>query len=333
MAIDEAPMTAHDRHPAWSPLFNTQRSAVDFLSGEAAHHIASSPSRAAWLKALAPRVADIDNPADAAAALAELRAFGAMLEAGLEVTPLTPGGVPTPDFHADAGDGKVLVEVHAKHEHGDETWRRQAVARGEDVPGVERSTSRIGEGSISFTTMVVHPGGKPDPNKPHDSVQANVISKLCAAKGKETQIDAGLPSVLWLDLSYFDPMSKTLLDQAQPLLSGHGLMTGAIWHAFYGWKGAPIIEGHRHRPPMAHDGRFRLTGKNKSRLAAVIVTVEMGLILLENPWAVRPLPGLFRRSCLDLPWFQIGHSVANWTPGEAEALVAIQRARVEALAR
>jgi hypothetical protein len=326
-------MSAWERHPAWSPLFNRQPSAVDFLSNEAADRIVATRAREGWLTALAPRVADIESPSEAAAALAELRAFGAMLEAGLEVTPLAPNGAPTPDFHADAGDGKVLVEVHAKHEHGDETLRRQAVARGEEVPGVERSTSSVGEATVTFTTMVLHPGGKPNPANPHDSVQANVISKLCNAKGKETQMSSDIPGVLWLDLSYFDPMSESLLNQAQPLLSGHGIMSGAIWHAFYGWKGAPIIEGHRARPPMAHDGRFRRSGKEKSGLAAVIVTVEKGLVLLENPWTDRALPDLFRRSCLNLPWFHIGHSVANWTPDEAEKLVGVQRARIEALAR
>lgn len=330
-AIENAPMVGWEGHPAWSPLLNSKPSAVDVLSNKSACLVADSRTGLGWLKGLTPRVADIESPSEAASALAELRAFGAMLEAGLDVTPVKTSGVPTPDFYADAGDGRVLVEVFAKHEHGDETLSREAVERGEEVSGVERSTSNLKTATLTFTTMVMHPGGKPDPSNPHDSVQANVISKLCAAKGTESQIARDMPSVLWLDLSYFDPISRALLEQAQPLIAGFGLTSGAIWHAFYGWKGAPLMEGDHARPPMAHDGRFRLSGQSKSRLAAAIVTFDSGLLLLENPWASRPLPYGFRHKCVTLPWFNIGNSIANWVPGEAEGLVALQRERIEAL--
>jgi hypothetical protein len=68
-----------------------------------------------WIAALKPRILDRTDPANAASALAELRAYGGLLEAGFAVTPGKGQKGPKPEFHVDAGDGSsVLVEVHAK---------------------------------------------------------------------------------------------------------------------------------------------------------------------------------------------------------------------------
>lgn len=335
-AIDEAPFFAGDRHPIWSALFQHQASATDFLTRRAADALARLPELREAMRDVIERAAGTENIPDAAAALAELRAFGAMLEAGLDVKPITAGGRrgATPDFVVNAGDGEVTVEVHARHEAGQQTTFRQAVANGEDLPDVDRRSEKVGNHTVTFTTTALYPGGKPDPDNPFDSIQANVISRLCRAKDTEAQRREGVPSVLWLDLSQFGAMTHTLLEQTIPLVSGHiGLTSGAIWHAFYGWKGAPILEeGNRKRIEMGHDGRFRLSGAKKSHLAAVIVCFEKGLILFENPWAEIRLPHAFRRRCERLPWFKLGHSVADWSPGETEALVALTTKRIVALA-
>lgn len=334
--IDAAPLFAGDRHPIWSALFQQQASATDFLTRKAADALACLPDQREAMRAVIERAASTENIPDAAAALAELRAFGGMLEAGLSVQPLTVGGRrgATPDFVVDAGDGEVTVEVHARHEAGQQTTFRQAVASGQDLPGVDRRSEKIGNHTLTFTTTALYPGGKPDRDNPFDSIQANVISRLCRAKDKEAQRREGVPSVLWLDLSHFGAMTHTLLEQTIPLVSGHvGLTSGAIWHAFYGWKGAPILEeGNPKHIEMGHDGRFRLSGAKKSHLAAVIVCFEKGLVLLENPWADVRLPHLFRRRCERLPWFKLGHSVADWTPGETETLIALAAKRIVALA-
>lgn len=333
-AIDSAPLCAGKRHPAWAPLFQKQKSAVDFLTLEAADRIAADASLEGWRQTLGMRIADIDNYPDAASALSELRVLSALREVGLNTTPLDPGDTPTPDFLVRDGDEEIVVEVYSKHEDGKETKRREAVAQGADVSGVERRTHSLPGGSVTFTTQILHPGGVPNPSKPFDSVQANVISKLCAAKGPEKQMDANRASVLWLDLSYFIEISKSLIDQTHPLISGHhGLTSGAIWHAFYGWKGAPLADVGRHgRVHMGHDGRFRLASDSKSRLAATLVSFEEGVVLFENPWADRGLPSGFRRACLDLPWFKLENSIANWTPGEASARVEMGKQLVETLA-
>lgn len=335
-AIDAAPLLAGDRHPAWSPLFQHQASATDFLTRNAADALARLPGARDAMRGVIGRAASLDNIPDAAAALAELRAFGGLLQAGLAVDPIDAGGKrgATPDFVVGTSDGDVTVEVHARHEAGQQTVFRQAVLDGEDLPDVDRRSEIIGRHKVSFTTTALYPGGKPDPNKPFDSIQANVISRLCSAKDEEAQRREGVASVLWLDLSHFGSMTHTLLEQTIPLVSGHiGLTSGAIWHAFYGWKGAPILEeGNRKRIEMGHDGRFRLSGAKKSHLAAVIVCFEKGLVVFENPWADIRLPHAFRRRCERLPWFKLGHSVADWSPGEAEALVELAKRRIMALA-
>ena len=96
--------------------------------------------------------------------------------------------------------------------------------------------------------------------------------------------------------------------------------------------GAPVLEeGNPKIRTMGHDGRFRLSGKSKSYYAAAIVCFEKGLVLFENPWATIPLPAKFRRHCERLPWFKIGHSIADWTPTEALTSVTFSERRICAL--
>ncbi|WP_338503671.1 hypothetical protein V6R86_08400 [Sphingomonas kaistensis] len=336
VAIRNADLDGDQRHPAWPILFGTDKRPMHHLVDQMARVIATEPQPRASVQTMIDRAVAISDYTDAAAALAELRALGGLMEAGMAVRPIVAGkgrGA-TADFEVDAGDGPVIVEVHAKHEDGDQTARRRAIAAGETPAGVERRSTRFGDRVITSTTSVSHPGGSPDPAKPHDSVQANVISKLCAVKSSEHQQQRDLPFVLWLDLCHFGAMTHTLLEQAHPLISGHmGLTSGAIWYAFYGWKGAPILEeGSPRKVLMGHDGRFRQRGERKSRVTAVIVATDGGSFLLENPWCERRLPVQFRRRCERLPWFNLNASVADWTPKESEALVKLQEARIAKLA-
>ncbi len=127
------------------------------------------------------------------------------------------------------------------------------------------------------------------------------------------------------------------LEQAAPLISGRdGLTSGALWYAFYGWRGAPIFEEDffpRDRVvPMGHDGRFRMMGKKKSKLSGVILVLPDGLILLENPWTAHPLPDRARRFFERLPWFDLGRSVCDWSPGDALTQADLGRRQIESMA-
>ena len=267
----------------------------------------------AWIERVRPRIVGIDIE-DAAAALAELRAYGAMLEAGYRVTPVaTTPQAPTPDFAVEHGMTKTLVEVHAKqfyemtekefHEH------RKWLSEQPTIPGV---TSYV---------HVVHPFGKPVPGKTGDSTTTNAISRICGIKPQERQFQNDLPAILWLDFQdlYSMDMSMTV-EQFRPVISwNEHLTSGALWYALYGWNGAPVFEqchySHLDLPSqilrMAHEGRFL----RQTKLSAVVVSLPKATILAESPIHEKQLPTDIRLRYMGLPWAGIQHSIAEWTSG------------------
>jgi hypothetical protein len=145
----------------------------------------------------------------------------------------------------DTGDIPIIVEVFAKHQDDDQKKLLNAIEAGETPPGVGRSTFTGSNVTAHFTTAVLQPGGASDPEKPNDSVQANLISRVCAAKGNESQLSDDSPSLLWIDFRTFGPWPEGLdIQQTSPLISGRDgtLCSGALWYAFYGWRNAPIFE-------------------------------------------------------------------------------------------
>lgn len=333
-AIQAAPLIPTGRFPTWCPIFHSELRAVDYLSNKAVADI-SGKGDDAWLRKLTPRLCQMDDPEEASAALAELRAYGAFIEAGYEITPIPVNGASTPDFEVDAGDGPVIVEVFAKHQDKSESQLWGDIQVGKTPPGVERSTYETEVGVIRTTISEQHPGGTPDPTRPNDSVQANVIQRICGAKGSEKQFPADKPSLLWIDLRSFGAWPEAVkLEQCTPLVSGHqGLTSGALWYAFYGWKGAPIFEEdfplHERVVKMGHGGRFQ--GEKKSKLSGAILALPEGIVLFEHPRANHPLPSQARRYAERLPLFNLGHSICNWSPGDAEALTEAGRRQIEAM--
>jgi hypothetical protein len=155
--------------------------------------------------------------------------------------------------------------------------------------------------------------------------------------GKRKAVSCDKPSLLWVDLRSFSAWPEAVkLEQCTRLMSGHhGLTSGALWYALYGWEDAPIFEEdfplHERVVKMGHDGRFRLQGKKKSKLSGAILALPEGLVLFENPWANHALPDQARRYAERLPWFNLGHSVCNWSPGDAEVLAEAGRRQIEAM--
>lgn len=76
-AIQVAPLIATGRFPTWYPIFNSEPRPVDYLSNRAVAAI-SSKGDDDWLCRLGPRLHQMDDPEEAAASLAELRAYGAV---------------------------------------------------------------------------------------------------------------------------------------------------------------------------------------------------------------------------------------------------------------
>ena len=277
----------------------------------ALRHVSSADM--AWIMKMKSRIVG-PNVADSASALAELRAYGMLLEAGYKVAPVAAGNNgPTPEFEVSDGTSAALVEVHAKQfdaatEKGLQAHRKM-ISEQPPSPGV------------TAYEHAVHPFGKPVVGKAGDSTVTNAISRICAIKQKEHQFREGTPSILWLDFQdlYNSDMALTA-EQFEPLISWNEHITsGALWYALYGWKGAPILEqchySHLDLPSqikgMAHNGRF-LTSK---KLSAVIVSLPKATILAESPRKAKQLPVDLRLRYLGLPWAGIQHTIAEWTDG------------------
>ena len=324
------------RHPIWYPLFGPERVATDWCLDQAVASIEREREGGQWLKSQLPRLLDMQEPRNASGAMAEIRVYGALLECELDVRPEQSGEAPTPDFVIRAGGHSTVVEVAARHEARKASEFRQAISdhlRAGGVglpPGVERHVWHMESGrNIEIVESSHHPGGSPDPSKPLDGVQANLISRVCAVKGCARQLGSGVAGILVIDLTIFGERSEgdmLLSDQVSPMLSCRpGVISGAIWYAMYGWKGAPVFEAGS-VVPMQHEGRFRQD--DGSRLSAALVVLGESATLLENPWAANRLGDEVRLGILRYPWFDLRHSICDWQRGDAKGQVEIQEGMI-----
>ena len=257
--------------------------------------------------------------------MAEIRVFGGLIEAGFQVRPIAETEEPTPDFVVTIGGQTVAFEVAAKHQDREQDLLQgrihDAVSGTGPVPeGVEHSAHHGHGGSVEFFVSVHQPGGKPDPAKPNDSVQANLVSRVCGVKGDERQIPDDMAAVLVVDfIDFGGPLAPfTLIEQMAPIIRGAmGFTSGALWHAFYGWRGAPLFECDRY-VRMGHDGRFRLGGGHKSKLSAVLVVLPEHVVCFENPTAAFPLAEDTRLRICRFPQFNLTRSVLEWRQGDVQ---------------
>ncbi|MBR8426391.1 MULTISPECIES: hypothetical protein [Burkholderia cepacia complex] len=338
--LDNAPLLPSGvRHPSWFPLCAREElRVVDILVHESVPRIAQETGGEAWLKDLVDRLLNLQDESGASSALAEIRAYGGLLEAGFTVTPIIRRSDATPDFSVDAGDGPVTVEVFQKHQDKEQDNLVAAVntPNGQHPYGIERSEITEGDRTVRTTVTVLTPGGRPDPKKEGDSVQANLISRVCGMKPDESQVDPDRPCVLVADFTNFGGAIASQLvtpHQTSPLIrgsAGRELCSGGMWYGVYGWRDAPVFEDQSGPKRMGHDGRFRLEGKKKSRLSAILFVFHEDVVLLENPWAPRPLPPLARFAFSCYPYFNMPFSIADWHPGNTLAIVEAQRRMIEA---
>lgn len=95
----------------------TQRIAAN--TERALHHVRRRDEE--WLRHLKKRQLQTEPLTEAASGLAELRAYGALLDAGLDVSPFpssSPGS--KPDFRVSLNGEELQIEVQAKQH--DELW-------------------------------------------------------------------------------------------------------------------------------------------------------------------------------------------------------------------
>jgi hypothetical protein len=322
---------ARGRHPAWS-IINARcltvsyaRSPKDFLANEAVHFIKQDGDSETWLNNTLKRVAQTVDFEDSAAAIAEICCYGAMREAGFVMRPIQPRRTPKPDFEFSLGDTKGVVEVAAKLEHDVQPRQSKMISDGQTPPQGELSKFAVAGFQMASLKVEKFPLGAPNPDKQGDTTQTNAISRICSIKGKETQFAEGLPSLLWIDFRHLGQWPAVLQDkQAAPLIRGRraSLCSGAIWYAFYGWKGAPVFDdkigGGHTLTRMAHHGRFDKEATKPSRYAAAIICLQTATILIENPVANTRLTDEQRAMLTRLPWFSFEYSVAEWQPGDVD---------------
>lgn len=299
-----------------------------------------------WVRGLRPRLLDLSDFTNASSALGEVRAYGALLETWMNISPepLVSGKRVVPEFAADAGDGPVIVEVHSRQLDGAQT---QTIAQHHEAlnqqhkEAVERTKAeRTGKPVITTGLMEIAPLGAPKQGKVGDSVLTNAISRVARIKENEHQIDPNKPFVLWLDFQ--DPTIWGLSpaeEQFAPLYTEcrDGMVSpGAFWFALYGRRGDPMIESRGFdykRIEMLHDGRFTQVMKahgGPTRVSAVIFSLPRATVLMENPTAPRPLPPRFRASILKAPFFRLDLSLCEWKPGLVTQQVESQRSMVRA---
>ncbi|MDE0383012.1 MAG: hypothetical protein OXI22_03940 [Defluviicoccus sp.] len=315
------------RHPTWVPLLGEVHAlhAGHHRLDESVRLINNRVDGAGWLAAITAKLLDVEDVNNASAAMAEIRAFGGLIEAGFDINPVVETETPTPDFIATTEDQKVAFEVAAKHQDREQDELQGQIhdamhGNGLIPEGVEHNVYRGRRGSIEMFVSEHQPGGKPNPEKPNDSVQTNLISRVCAIKGRERQIPDDKAAVLVVDFNDFGgPLTPhTLVDQTVPATSGRdGFTSGALWYAFYGWKGAPVFEGDE-RVRMEHDGRFRLAGEQKSKLSAALIVLPEHVVCFENPEAAFPLAESTRLRLARFPWFDLKHSMLGWRRGDVE---------------
>lgn len=330
--VRDSPSYAGMKHPTWYPLCldKTKLKAIDYCLDRAVSEIRQA-HHDTWLKTKVPSLLDFDTPSNASAAIAEIRTLGGLLETGLNVAPVpVRKEIATPDFQIDLDGLIVEVEVAAKHQDQRQDQFQEAIDKAIRTKesrfpnGVEHHVYTRHGVNVETTISEHQPGGSPDPDKPNDSVQTNLISRVCAIKEKEEQISGERPSILVIDFTSFGGREAAELlfatsEQAAPVISGHhGLTSGALWYAMYGWRNAPVLEeGSARQVRMLHEGRFRLSGDRKSKLSATLLVLPNSVVLFENPWAMHRLPNRVRLSICRYPWFDLSQSIGDWQVGDA----------------
>jgi len=335
-----------ERHPTWCAIYYAEEEHSQLpdrarisLSIEKALRSIFSHDRT-WLSAVLFERLSGENFAEAASALGEIRAYGALLDAfGNKVSGVPTEKAATPDFVVRNREDVVYVEVATKRMN-DGMVRQAAIEREVAAEKAETVAARAREegrsSSFSVHGYQVESFGLSDSRKTDDHPVSNAISKLCAVKQAAHQFTRGTPTVLWIDLQdpAFWPHDAT---PAAPIHSGSPgcFISGSFWYAFYGEKGLPLFYLDSFVRPstlgaMAHNGKF--LGEKGSSLSAVVLSLPHATIVFENPAATSPLPRWFRWFMPDLPVFDVEHSVVNWNQDEALGKqVAAQKARIFAL--
>lgn len=270
-------------HPVRALLIadNGRSNAVKFNTRNAIENVSNKDRH--WLNSVKPRLLQTGDYSDAASALAEIRAYGSLLSAGIPVKPVaTKRRKPSPDFAISRKPRDILIEVHIKMLDGDTAAELRRFH-------TEPFTFKEGE-HVAVRETSVSPFGKPDKG---EYALENAISRVSSIKEDERQFGKSDFNILWIDFQheswYFEgPLA------AMPLYNADlgNYLSGYVWYAFYGIEGLPMFElasfekkALRQGKGLAHNGRYfrKTNGEFESIVDLAVVSWGRKSILLENP--------------------------------------------------
>jgi hypothetical protein len=241
-------------------------------------------------------------------ALAELEAFGTLLEVFPNCIPVPrERRSQTPDFTVP---GCFNAEVSCPRES---RQNREAVQ--------EELDSQQGMVRAAVSHPITGSGGEAlryPANK--------IVDRLLNAKRKSKQARSGEVNLLVLDVRHEWALSAHDLAPFRTVYSKEMLWVGTFgaWHTFYGAAdGRRTMLGDRVAVEfLSLGGRYeqKLNGffREQSRWSAALMLVSDGTVLLENPWAERPVDDAVLRELLrthrcrlDYCWHRGGGTVAD----------------------
>ena len=287
-----------------------------------------------WAKDLRPRLLDAKDWTNAESALAEIRACGALLEARFPVKlgAKNAASGAKAEFHVQMDGVETIVEVWTRNLGNEERERIKAEQQ------ASSRTKQVDGGTITTQWAAIAPFGAPDRRKKGDSILTNVISRIAAIKEREHQAHDRRPFVLWVDLQSETSLRFDYSHQLQPLMSWNGeVQSGGYWHALYGRRGDTLLEsggGRIRTNVMQHEGRYYQKMKEHggpTRISGYVFSSPKTTVIMEHPAAALPLTASFRKQLINLPWFDIGLSLANRSEHLVERTVHVQREFIAAI--
>ena len=263
------------------------------------------------------------------AVLSELRAYGALLEAGFSVHPVRESKVRTPDFEiCDPDGGAIEIEVFSKGYPDEES---EALDQFHNAPPPEK-------GPVVVCEHSVRPFGTSKSGLNHPAT----VAKVLGMKKRSGQLSGACPGILWIDLQGELWRLYPWDDACLPLtVDRTGFHSGGLWYSLFGRKGDPVFERYAPWPldlraelaagmcKMENEGRFL----QDPTLSAVVVSCEGFLSLFENPEAAKGLGEWFWLRVTALRLFDMSRSWIGWPENELRARLDIERRRICALGR
>ncbi len=168
-----------------------------------------------WARNLRKRLLDTNDWTNAQSALAEIRACGALVEAGF---PVQLGGKNAAtgskaEFHVSMDGEETIIEVWCRNlSEPDRTRIANELAK-------SARTEIVRGGRITISSAAIVPFGTPTPGKKGDTILTNMISRIAAIKEREHQAHDQRAFVVWIDLQSDDALMFDFSSHLQPLSS------------------------------------------------------------------------------------------------------------------